>query len=624
VANVSTTHPWQRALIILAGTVVGVVVIAGLYWARVVFIPVAVAVYLVFLLSPLVKFLQRRGLSRLPSVLLTVLATAVLIGGLGWVIVSQVSGLVRELPTYTANINAKIKYLKEMSAGSARLERMIEDISTQLKSERTVPEAASSPDAPDAQPSVVVVKPESSPWVERLSRYLGSFLEFLAGLALTLVLAVFMLLKREELRNRFIRLVGHGQLTYTTKAVDEAGQRISRYLLTQLCVNATFGLALGLGLFLIGVHRALLWGLLAGLLRYVPYVGALVSSVLITALSLAMFATWWQPLFALGLVLALELLTNNVVEPWVYGQSIGVSAVALLVSAAFWAFLWGPIGLMLSGPLTVCLVVLGKYVPRMAFLDVLLGDQPPLAADISFYQRLLARDEDEATQLVLTRAGASTAEEVYDALLLPALNYVKRDRERDQLTEADERFVVRATREILEDLSERKATAAAEKAETADQRNEEPGHSRVRVFGCPGHDELDALALEMLRQILDPARWQMEVLSEDMLAAELVTLAGEKEPPVVCIGALPPGGLAHSRYLCKRLRARLPEARIVVGRWGLNDNVEQNRQQLQDAGADQMDTTLLDTRKHLRAWLPVLTHEEAKTRQESEAQVGAV
>jgi len=619
VTKVSVTPPWQRALIVLAGTGVGVVVIAGLYWAQVVFMPVAVAVYLTFLLSPLVKFLQRRGLGRLVSVLLTVLTTALLIGGLGWVFVRQVSGLVRELPTYTANINAKIKSLKEKGAASARLEQMIEDISGELKSESpaaksSVPEAAPAPSAQDAQPPVVVVQPESPGWVTSLSSYLGRFLEFLGGLGLSLFLAILMLMKREELRNRFIRLVGHGQITHTTKAVDEAGQRISRYLLTQAVVNATFGLTLGLGLFLIGINRALLLGLLAGLLRYVPYIGALISSVLIAALSLAMFATWWQPLLVVGLILALELLTNNVVEPWVYGQSIGVSAVALLVSAAFWAFLWGPVGLMLSGPLTVCLVVLGKYVPRLEFIDVLLGDEPALDADVSFYQRLLARDQDEATQLVLAHAGTSAAEDVYDALLLPALNYVKRDRERDELTEADEQFVLRAMREILEDLGERKASAAADQGEPAEP-GEKPSLRKVRIFGCPGRDELDALALEMLRQVLDPARWQMEILSVEMLSAELVALAGEKEPPVVCIGALPPGGLAHSRYLCKRLRARLPETRIVVGRWGLKDSAEQDRQQLQDAGADQVETTLLDTRKHLRAWLPVLTNEEAKTRQ---------
>ncbi len=301
-------------------------------------------------------------------------------------------------------------------------------------------------------------------------------------------------------------------------------------------------------------------------------------------------------LLVLGLIVVLELVTANVVEPRLFGHSMGVSEVALLVAAAFWAFLWGPIGLVLSSPLTVCLVVLGKYVPQLEFLDVLLGDEPSLDADVSYYQRLLARDQDEAAQLVLAQAKTSPPEQVYDGLLVPALNYVKQDRERDDLTEADEQFVLRATREIVEDLGERRTAAAGGAAAPAAEGTETQAVHKVRILGCPGHDEADALALEMLRQLLDPARWEMEILSLEMLSAESVARAGEKEPAVVCIGALPPGGLAHTRYLCKRLRARLPEARIVVGRWGLKGNVEQNQEQLREAGADQVETTLLETR----------------------------
>ena len=252
------------------------------------------------------------------------------------------------------------------------------------------------------------------------------------------------------------------------------------------------------------------------------------------------------------------------------------------MAAAFWAFLWGPIGLVLSSPLTVCLVVLGKYVPQLEFLDVILGDEPSLSADVTYYQRLLARDQDEATQLVLTQAKTFPPEQVYDRLLVPALNYVKQDRARDDLTEADEQFVLRATREIVEDLGERQTAAAVPAAEGS----KAPASCKIRILGCPGHDEADALALEMLRQLLDPARWEMEILSIDMLSAESVARAGDKEPAVVCIGALPPGGLAHTRYLCKRLRARLPAARIVVGRWGLKGDLEQNQEQLLEAGAD--------------------------------------
>jgi hypothetical protein len=377
----------------------------------------------------------------------------------------------------------------------------------------------------------------------------------------------------------------------------------------QALVNGTYGVALAMGLFCLGVEHAFLWGFLAAVLRYIPYIGAWVAAVPPVFLSLAMFAGWIQPLLVVGLIVLIELVSNNVMEPRLYGQSMGVSEVALLVSAAFWAFLWGPIGMVLSSPLTVCLVVLGKYVPSLEFLDVLLGDEPALDSDVSYYQRLLARDQDEATELVLDRVKAAPPERVYDELLVPALNYAKRDRERDELAEADEQFILRATREIVEDLGERQAAEAEKEGDSGEGGAESP--SPIHVLGCPGRDEADELALEMLGQVLDPARWRVEVLSVEMLSAELVALAGEKAPAVVCIGALPPGGLAHTRYLCKRLRARLPGVKIVVGRWGLKGNVEQNREQLREAGADEVATTLLETRDRLQAWLPVLVHEEA-------------
>jgi hypothetical protein len=293
---------------------------------------------------------------------------------------------------------------------------------------------------------------------------------------------------------------------------------------------------------------------------------------------------------------------------------MGVSEVAQLVSAAFWAFLWGPIGLVLSGPLTVCLLVLGKYVPHLEFLEVLLGDQPALDTDVSYYQRLTAKDQDEATEIVLAHAKVAPPEEVYDDLLIPALNYTKRDRDREGLTAEDEQFILRATREILEDLGEQQAGA-----EPSEEPSAKTASRRVRVLACPARDEADRVALEMLQQTLDPARWDVEVAAVATLAAELIPLAEEKKPAVICIASLPPGGLAHTRYLCKRLRGRFPDAKIVVGRWGLKGNVEENQEQLRAAGADEVGTTLLGTRQHLQAWLPVLAQREPEPAARREA-----
>jgi len=274
------------------------------------------------------------------------------------------------------------------------------------------------------------------------------------------------------------------------------------------------------------------WGFLAAALRYVPYVGTSITALLLLTLSLAAFPGWMQPLLVLGLIVVLELAAYNVMEPWLFSHSTGISEVALLVAAAFWAFLWGPVGLVLSSPLTVCLVVLGKYVPQLEFLDVLLGDEQALDTDVSYYQRLLARDQDEAAQLVLACATTSPPEQVYDELLVPALNYARRDRQRDDLTEADEQFVLRATREIVEDLGERQAAAGKAGAE-AEGGAETLALPKVLFLGCPGHDEADALALEMLGQLLDTSRWEVEVLSVELLSAELVALAADKAPAVV-------------------------------------------------------------------------------------------
>jgi predicted PurR-regulated permease PerM/cell division inhibitor SulA len=614
VATVSAIPVWQRALIVLTSTVVGVVVVGCLYWAQTVLIPVALAVFLTFLLTPLVSLLQQRGLRRTPAVVLVVLLAGLVLGGTVWLVTGEVRSVAGDLPEYTDNIKEKIKSVQQMGEETEGLGKMIQAITAQWNLQPAIPKDADADKpatpatTPAEKPATVILQPESPAWLSRLPALLGTAAEVLGGLGLALVLVVFMLLKRENLRDHLIRLAGHGRMTMLTKALDDAGQRISRFLLMQLFINAGFGLVLTLGLLAVQVPHALLWGFLAAVLRYVPYLGSWITAILLFTLSLGVFPGWVQPLLVLGSIVGLELAVANLVEPRLFGRSIGVSEVALLVAAAFWAFLWGPIGLVLSSPLTVCLVVLGKHVPQLGFLDVLLGDETSLDVHVSYYQRLLARDQDEAAQLVLAQAKTSPVEEVYDALLVPTLNFVKRDRERDDLTEADEKYIVRATREIVEDLGERQAAAATAKVARAPvvDASDAPAPNKIRILGCPGHDEADVLALDMLRQLLDPARWEVDVLSLDMLSAEMVALARAKNPRVVCIGAVPPGGLAHTRYLCKRLRAGLPDARIVVGRWGLRADVEQNREQLLEAGADQVETTLLEMRTHLHEWLPVL------------------
>ena len=369
-------------------TIVGAVAIGALYWAQSIFIPVALGAFLTFLLSPLVSALHQRGVGRTPAVLMTVCAAALVLGMVGWVVTTQISSLMNELPRYSQNIKEKTRSLKKVAGSSSGLAKMIVEINRELVSQPQAKKTdqrvnADGVQSGDEQPGRVVIESHSSNWLERITSFLAPLVECVGELALAFVLAIFMLHKREELRNRIIRLLGPGQIVTATRFVDEAGQRISRLLLMQAIVNSIFGLTLGLALLVLGVRYALLWGFLAAMLRYLPYVGPCLAALFPITISLAMFDGWGTALLVAIVFVALEIVTANAVEPWLYGQSMGVSAIALLIMAALWAFLWGPIGLVLSNPLTVCLMMLGRHVPQLEFLAVILGDEQARPSHLS-------------------------------------------------------------------------------------------------------------------------------------------------------------------------------------------------------------------------------------------------
>ena len=431
---------------------------------------------------------------------------------------------------------------------------------------------------------------------------LARFVEDLGGLLLALVLLFFMLSRREDMRNRLIRLAGDSRITATTKALDEAARRISHYLLMQGIVNGAFGLTIALGLLVIGVPYPLLWGFLGFALRYVPYIGPWIAAVPPTLLGAIMFPGWLEPILVIGLFAVVELIAGNVIEPRLYGRSIGVSEVALLVAAAFWAFLWGPIGLVLSNPITVCLMVLAKNVPHLRFVELLLGDEPALSPDIAYYQRLVAHDRKEALELVLKHVAATLRQRVYDDILASAISYGPRaTASRDDLTEEDEVFLLDATRDVMRTVAEQHDFSAAEEAA-----GETGSHTRVRILTCPARDGADHMALAMLYDMLDPARWEVEIAADEVLTSELVERVAAEHPAAVCICTLAPGGLAQARYLCKRLRSRVPEVKILVGRWGARHVPESHVKQLQESGADLVAATLQETRRQLLALRPVL------------------
>ena len=583
-----------------------VMIIALLYWAQAVLIPVALAMLLTFLLSPVSGFLERIAFGRLPAVILVVVFAFSLLGGIGWIVAFEFGSLANELPKYTVNIRQKIADVRGAGKGGAleKVQKTVEDVKSEIQKD----------DAPaKAEPSTVVMQPVESFAFWPVPLAVGPMLERFASAGLVIVLVIFMLVQREDLRNRLIRLVGYGRLTVTTRALEEAGQRISSYLFMQTVINSSFGLAVGLALYLIGLPYAILWGFLAALLRFIPYVGPFAAAIMPSVLSLAVFQGWLWPIVVVGLFLVLELLNNMVLEPLLYGESAGVSGVGLLVAIAFWTWLWGPVGLVLATPLTVCVVVFGKYMPGMDFIGVLMSDQPAMASNVSYYQRLLAMDQAEAAEIVEDHLKSQPAEQIYDEVMVPALNYARRDRELGRLTEEGEQFVFRGTREILDDLTSLipkslPAAAGSGKAVVSDAELA-PARPKVRVLGCPAHDEADEIALHMFRQLLDATQYETEVMSNAALTSEVVALVGETNPSLMIIASVSLGGLAQTRYLCKRLRARFPGLKIAVGYWGMGNEDSNN---ILLAGADRVGTTLIETRGQMMQLCPVHSYAEAQ------------
>ncbi len=565
-----------------------VLVIASLYWAKAVLVPLALALMLTFLLQPIVAALHRRGLGHTPAAVLVVMLLGLVLGAVGWQVVTQFSSLTSELPSYQYNLKQKIDDVQSASKGGMfeKIQETIAELTKEFE-KNALPTTA-------PQEAVAVQTPGSS-----LVLYVPSLLGFLADVGLVLLLLLFMLIAQGDLRDRLLRLIGYSRLTDTTKALDEAGQRISRYLLRQSIVNGTYGCAMGLGLFCLGVPYALLWGLLAAALRFIPYIGAPVGALLPIALSLAVFAGWVKPLLVIGLFVLLELVASMILEPLLYSRSAGVSPVALLIATAFWGWLWGPVGILLAIPLTVCLGVLGKYVPHLTFLDVLLSDE--LVPELNrYYQRLVARDQDGAVEVVEDLLQTQTLTDVYDAVLLPALYYTAQDQRRNNLTAEEARFIYQATRELVDNLgASQAATAAAEVPVAPEEDAAAALPPQVRILACPAHDEADEVALQMLQHALDPRRFAVEFTKTTLLTAEVLSVVQQTSPEIVCIGLVPPGGFAQTRYLCKRLRARFPTLPIVIGCWGGPKDEAEHLARLGLDSSVHTSTTLLETRQQI-------------------------
>jgi predicted PurR-regulated permease PerM len=569
-------HP-SRDLFHLLTVVVAVVAIATLYFARVVLIPFALALLFTFILAPVVRLIERFHFGRVPSTLLVAILLVATFGAIGWTVTKQLGDVVNQLPDYKSNIKSKLDYLHLSSHHTLdNASQTMTEISKDLAGSPAPAHSGSASGtqitrtAPGARPiAVELVKSPVLP-LESLQSVLG----LLASALIVTVFAIFMLIRREDLRNRLIFLAGEGRLSLVTQALDDASERVSRYLLLQFLVNTCFGIFIGVCLHFIGVPAALLWGAIAGILRFLPYIGPPLGALMPLLLSLAVFTGWQGPLITLSLFVITELIVSNLIEPMLYGAHTGISSLAIVVAAIFWTAIWGPIGLVLSTPLTVCLVVLGRHVPRLSFLHVLLGDEPVLTPDSRFYQRLLATDHDEARQVLQKYLEGSTLLELYDSVLIPALSLAEQDRHQNRLEDATEKFICPSTRELIDEFSGLPASDSAsapadgpvEPSMAAGQSS--PGHS-YKVLCLPARDEADEIVATMLAQLIERAGHEAQCVPLGS-AAEMLAQVKEEKPDFICISALPPFAIAHARALYAKLRTQAPSVRIDIGLWNFS------------------------------------------------------
>ena len=544
-------------------TLVGVAVILKV--GQEILVPLALALLLTFALAPIVAFLRKRSVPKIVAVIVTVLCAFSTIALFSFLVATQVSNLAENIPTYQRNIVEKIQSLRDAGSGNGVMEhlsRVAERVGSEL--EIRAEESQQAEDVPpvvERDPLPVEIITRTNP-IQTLGNLILPLIRPFATAGLVVVLVVFMLLEREELRDRFIRLVGLGDLHRTTAALQDAGKRVGKYLLMQLVVNTLYAIPITIGLWVLGIPNALLWGLLTLVLRFVPYIGPVIGMVLPLFLALAIAPGWSLVLWVAALFATIELISNNVIEPWLYGSHTGLSPLAVIVSAIFWSWLWGPLGLMLSTPLTVCLVVLGRYVPQFAFLDVLLGNEAVLDPHEKLYQRLLADDPSEATDNAEEYLEEQYLVDYYENVGLPALLLAELDRQRGVMSEKQIQMVARNCRTLVDNLSdiadeeEAEQIPALETGETAPPEDlaelpEGKGHSLICLGG---RGQMDDAAAAMLAQALEVQGATVETATHADLASRAAMPNRLSEVDTVLIAFLNGNSKSHARLIVRRIK----------------------------------------------------------------------
>jgi len=558
----------------ISNVVLSTFIVLTLYFGRELLVPLALSALLTFMLAPLATRFQR-WLGRIGAVLLVVGLMFAATGAVGWVLTRQVMDLATKLPGYKENIQTKLRSIQVPSQGPlSKIAKTIEE----LKKDMPGGVPLSDPDAGVKVMPVEIVNGGDGR-LKFMQVVLTPVLGPLGSAALVLLLVIFMLLQREDLRNRIIRLIGQGRISSTARAMDDAGERVSKYLLMQVVVNVTYGIAVAVGLYFIGVPNAVLWGALATVLRFIPYVGPWIAAAFPILLSLASSPGWMAPLLAIGLFVVLELISNNVMEPWLYGASTGVTPIALIVAALVWTWLWGPVGLVLATPLTVCLVVMGRHIPKLAFLGIVLSDEEALTPAEDCYQRLLREREHDEMELVDNYLKTRPLADLFDLVLVPVVAAAGMDDRGGFLETGQLAVVERGLGDILDAVSP----------------DEPPADDAAFAVCCvPARARRDQLAGGMLVQLLWQAGCPARGAAVGTPMADLVNWLREANAGTVCISVVVPSTVIHARYLCSKLRGNFPGMKIIVGLWGKTDVTTEMIGILQSSGADDVVTTLAD------------------------------
>jgi predicted PurR-regulated permease PerM len=545
--------------------VIVAITIATLYLTREILVPMALAVLLSFVLAPLVKLFQRWRFPRSLAVALAVTAAVTVIFALGAMVMVQVSQLATDLPRYQTTLGDKVHSLRDVLGTSSVLKNasgLLTNLSKELEkpdAEKPAPRPVLSASGDAAKPIPVEVHQPPPAASETLVAMLQPLIPPFTTAGIVLLFVIFFLFQREDLRDRFIKLAGSGDIERTTAAMDDGGRRLGKLFITQLVLNGLFGLVIGSGLALIGVPSAPLWGLMAMFLRFVPYIGALMAAVLPLTLAAAVDGNWGMVIWTAALFAVVEPLMGHVIEPWILGRSAGLSPVAVVVAAAFWTWLWGPLGLLMSTPLTLCLVVLSRHVERLQFIDIMLGDQPALTPQQTAYQRMLTGDPIEAIEQARAFLKEGAVVPYYEEILIPALRLAQADAEQGRLDDTRLENIFKTVSDLVEDLGEHGDGETASKGPPSPDRKVIPLSNDLGkpVFCLPGLGRLDDCGVLVVADIL-----KREGINARVAGA--ATAIDNDEASSICLCYLENVSKARLDYAVRKLSRKAPAARIVV------------------------------------------------------------